>query len=164
MSIIVRAATAPDQTAIIALARGERVKPIGLRWQNFIIAESANELIGMVQLRPQMDGCRELGTLVVRRDSRQQGVAAVLIDTLLHNQSGCIVMITSAAYAHHYRRWGFAQIDVGKAPTSVRRNYWMGCYGGKVVALFQRRPFNPLTILVRPPVITSEALVRASGT
>ena len=73
MAITIRAATANDQDGILRLARGERVKPIGLHWPNFMIAERANELVGMVQLRQHPDGSRELGTLVVRRGSRERG-------------------------------------------------------------------------------------------
>jgi amino-acid N-acetyltransferase len=149
MSITIRAATANDQDGILRLARGERVKPIGLRWPNFMIAERANELVGMVQLRQHPDGSRELGTLVVRRDSRQQGIAAMLIDALLAKENGRILMVTGTAHAHHYARWRFAPIAARLAPVSVRWNYWMGLYGGRMISLLQRRPFNRLAILDR---------------
>ena len=150
MPITIRAATANDQDAILRLARGERVKPIGLHWPNFLVAERAKELVGVVQLRLHPDGSRELGTLVVRRDSRQQGIAAMLIDALLAKQDGRILMVTSAAHAHHYGRWEFVPIAARAAPVSVRWNFWMGLYGGRLISLFRRRPFNRLAILDRP--------------
>jgi hypothetical protein len=113
------------------------------------IAERTNELVGMVQLRQHPDGSRELGTLVVRRDSREQGIAAMLIDALLAKQNGRILMVTRAAHARHYVRWNFAPI-ARLAPISVRWNYWMGLYGGRIISLLQRRPFNRLAILDRP--------------
>ena len=150
MAITIRAAVANDQDGILRLARGERVKPIGLHWPNFMIAERADELVGMVQLRQHPDGSRELGTLVVRRDSRQQGIAVMLIDALLAKQNGRILMVTGAAHARHYGRWNFAPIAARLAPASVRWNYWMGLHGGRMISLLQRRPFNRLAILDRP--------------
>jgi amino-acid N-acetyltransferase len=157
MSINIRSATANDQDAILSLARGERVKPIGLTWPNFMVAEWSNQLVGMVQLRRHSDGSRELGTLVVRRDCRNKGIAAMLIDALLVNQTGRIFMITSAAHADHYRRWGFAPIEARSAPGSICCNYWLGRYGGRIISLFQGRASNPLAILDRATPLTPPA-------
>ena len=138
MAITIRAATANDQDGILRLARGERVKPIGLHWPNFMIAERANELVGKVQLRQHPAGSRELGTLVVRRDSRQQGIAAMLIVALLPKQNDGILMVTSAAHARHYGRWNFAPI----AARSYQRSLELldGClYAGRMISLLQRQ-------------------------
>jgi N-acetylglutamate synthase-like GNAT family acetyltransferase len=150
MTFLIRPAVAADQEAILALARGERVNPNGLHWPNFVVAERDGALTGAVQLRLHRDGSRELGTLVVERMQRNQGIAARLIDALLSCHSGRILMITGRKHANHYARWGFAPITPRQAPTRVSRNYWMGTCAGYVFAALQRRARNPLVILDRP--------------
>ena len=110
MTVSIRPAVAGDQESIFALARGERVNPIGLSWPNFVVAERGGAVVGAVQLRSHRDGSRELGTLVVARPSRSQGIAAGLIDALLSRHTGRILMITGRRHADHYAHWGFAPI------------------------------------------------------
>jgi N-acetylglutamate synthase-like GNAT family acetyltransferase len=151
MTVSIRPASEHDQAQILKLARGERVKPFGLHWQNFVVAEKHHRIIGAVQLRAHRDGSYELGSLVVETASRGQGIAGRLIDKLLDGRPGRILIITGRAYADHYRRWGFAQIAPGSAPPTVRLNYWLGHVGGRIMSLIQRRAFNPLVVLDRAP-------------
>ena len=149
MTVSIRPATEQDQAQILQLARGERLKPFGLHWPNFIIAEKHRRVVGAVQLRTHGDGALELGSLVVEAASRGQGIAARLIDRRLAGITGRILMITGRAYAEHYRRWGFERIEAGSAPVSIKLNYWAGHYGGRLMSLVQRRAANPLAILDR---------------
>jgi amino-acid N-acetyltransferase len=107
MTLLIRPATAEDQPHIISLARGERIKPIGLRWPKFMIAEQDGRVIGAVQLRNHPDGSRELGSLVVAAPYRGRGVAARLLDRRLAEASGRVFVITGGVHADYYRRWGF---------------------------------------------------------
>lgn len=150
MTIAIRPATAQDQEQILALARGERVKPFGLYWPNFIVAERDHRIIGAVQLRTHRDGSYELGSLVVETQSRGQGVAARLIDMRLADKNGRILIITGQRYADHYVRWGFRRIKPSEAPPCIKWNYWMGHLGGGLISVIQRRSFNPLAVLDRP--------------
>lgn len=147
--IRVRPATERDQQAIKALVRSERLNPTGLVWTNFIVATDNGILLGAVQLRKHRDGSRELGSLVVSRPARGQGIAARLIDALLSMEQGRLHMITGAAFALHYRRWGFQLVLPHAAPASVRRNYRIGQVMG-AVRRFLRRPNTRLAILERP--------------
>jgi N-acetylglutamate synthase-like GNAT family acetyltransferase len=149
VTISIRPATADDQQKILALARGERVKPFGLHWQNFIVAETDKRLVGAVQIRTHRDGSLELGSLVVETASRGQGIAARLIERLLADRPQRVLMITGRKYADHYVRWGFKPIAPALAPPCIRLNYWLGHFGGRVMSLFQRRAFNPLAVLDR---------------
>ena len=149
MMVSIRSATENDQAQILALARGERLKPYGLRWPNFVVAEQDGRIIGAVQLRSHRDGSRELGSLVVEAAARGQGIAARLIEERLAGIDGRVLMITSRRYADHYRRWGFERITAGAAPPFIRLNYWLGHVGGRIVSVFQRRAFNPLVVLDR---------------
>src|SRR5215213_1325674 len=104
MTVSIRPATEHDQPQILALARGERVKPFGLNWPNFVVAEQAGRLVGAVQLRKHSDGSLELGSLMVAATLRGQGIAARMIDARLDGATGRILMITGRRYADHYRR------------------------------------------------------------
>lgn len=150
MTTTIRPATEGDQQHILALARGERLKPFGLHWPNFIVAEHDGRIIGAVQLRSHWDGSRELGSLVVEATSRGQGIAARLIDRCLANTPGRVLIITGRRFADHYRRWGFEPIAPNVAPPSIRLHYWMGHLGGRIFSILQRRAFNPLAVLDRP--------------
>jgi N-acetylglutamate synthase-like GNAT family acetyltransferase len=149
MTVSIRPATANDQSQILALARGERVKPFGLNWPNFIVAEKDRRIIGAVQLRSHRDGSYEIGSLVVEASSRGQGIAARLIDRRLAGATGRILIITGQRFAEHYQRFGFARIAPGQAPPCIQLNYWLGHIGGRIVSIFQRRAFNPLAVLER---------------
>jgi amino-acid N-acetyltransferase len=149
MTVFVRPAVAADQDSILALTRGERVNPTGLHWRRFFVAERDGALVGAVQMRLHRDGARELGTLVVVPQARNQGVAARLIGALLSRNRGRVLMVTGRKHAQHYARWGFAPIRPCQAPRGVSRNYWMGTCGGYLFALLQRRARNPLVILDR---------------
>jgi N-acetylglutamate synthase-like GNAT family acetyltransferase len=149
MTVSIRPATENDQAQILALARGERIKPFGLDWPNFVVAEQSGRLVGAVQLRSHRDGSLELGSLVVASVLRKQGIAARLIDRRLEGVTGRVLMITSRRYAEHYSRWGFARIVPAAAPSSICLHYWMGHLGGRVMSILQWRAFNPLAVLDR---------------
>jgi N-acetylglutamate synthase-like GNAT family acetyltransferase len=153
MTVLVRPAVAGDQEPILALTRGERVNPMGLHWPSFFVAERNGTLIGAVQMRLHRDGARELGTLVVSPQARNQGIAARLISGLLSRSRGHVFMVTGRKHAAHYARWGFAPIKPSQAPCGVSRNYWMGTCGGYLFAALERRPRNPLVILDRPGLL-----------
>ena len=110
MTVSIRQASAGDQEAILALARGERVNPVGLHWPNFVVAEQEGTLVGAVQIKFHRDGAREIGSLIVARHLRNQGLAAMLIDGRLADHGGRMLAVTGRKYAEHYARWGFAPI------------------------------------------------------
>ena len=149
MTLLIRRATAEDQPQIHSLARGEKIKPIGLDWPKVMVAESDGKIIGAVQLRNHPDGSRELGSLVVAAEFRGRGVAAQLIDRRLADASGRVLVITGGAHADYYGRWGFRRISPNAAPLFVCLNYWMGYLGGGLFALLRRRTVNHLAVLER---------------
>ena len=149
MTLLIRPATAEDQPRIISLARGERIKPIGLHWPRFMVAEQDGKIIGAVQLREHPDGSRELGSLVVAAPFRGRGVAARLIDRRLADARGRVLVITGGVHADYYRRWGFRRIKPSTAPLFVRLNYWLGYLGGGLIAKLRGRAVNHLALFER---------------
>lgn len=133
--VVLRRAEPADEPAIQRLARGERVNPNGLHWLNFIVAVDGRGLAGAAQLRPHPGGLRELGSLMVRRDVRGRQIATRLIDALMQDRTGRVLMVTGAAHAPHYGRWGFRPIQPWTAPPSIRRNYLLGQVLGALHAL-----------------------------
>jgi amino-acid N-acetyltransferase len=146
--LLVRRAVALDQLAITLLVHGERLNPHGLGWANFVVAAMGNTVVGAVQMRQHPDGSSELGSLVVSRAHRGQGLAGRLISALLTRHPGTVHVITRHANAEHYRPWGFAVIAACDAPRSVRRNRLLGQMASVLALLRGRRP-RQLVILRR---------------
>jgi|SoiMethySBSTD1v2_1073268.scaffolds.fasta_scaffold196777_2 N-acetylglutamate synthase-like GNAT family acetyltransferase len=148
MKITIRTASEYDQEAITALVRSERLNPSDLDWRRFLVATDARGLAGTVQLRNHFDGSLELGSLVVRPDTRSRGVAARLIDALMLFARGRVYMITGARFAAHYAHWGFAPVEPTHAPSGIQRNYFLGRLAGIASRVIGRTP-NPLAVLAR---------------
>ena len=136
MTVSIRPATEHDQAQILALARGERVKPFGLHWPNFVVAEQERRIVGAVQLRKHGDGSLELGSLMVATPCAT-GHRRALIDRRLEGVTGRVLMITGRRYADHYRRWGFVRIaPAPRHPASACTTGWA------ISAAASCRPFN----------------------
>ena len=149
----IRRAREPDEHAITTLVRSERLNPLDLDWRRFVLAVDPSGIVGAVQLRMHDNDSRELGSLVVRRDARGRGIAARLIDTLLAPVATRVWMITGAAFAAHYARWGFRRIEPSAAPAGVRRNYYLGRIIGGTLSLVSGRASKVLAVLHREPPI-----------
>ena len=154
---VTRRALAADEPAIQRLVRSERLNPHHLHFRNFVVAMAGDELIGASQIRRHRDGSLELGSVVVARAWRGQGISAALIDRLLYDEQGAVHAITRKRHAHHYARWGFAPVSARQAPAAIRRNYRIGSVIGGTMAVFQRRQINWLTILRRPALAALRA-------
>lgn len=155
-----RRATEHDQRAIRALVRGERLNPTGTNWPNFMVAAMAGRIVGAAQIRRHSDGSRELGSLVVARDLRGQGIVSRLIDALLADEREPVWMITPASHAGIYARWGFREIEPSAAPVRVRFNWRLGSLA-RIVSFVRRLPRRRLVILERLPVERRKAAVKA---
>jgi GNAT superfamily N-acetyltransferase len=88
------------------MVHAERLNRNGLDWRRFVVATDGHGLLGAVQLRLHVDQSHELGSLVVRKDVRGRGNASRLIDAILARVATRVLLITGAAFAAHYRRWG----------------------------------------------------------
>ena len=150
VTVLVRRATAQDQPHIVSLARGEKLKPTGLDWPRFIVADDGGRIVGAVQLRSHPDGSKELGSLVVTPAFRGRGIAARLIEKRLADANGRVLIITGAVHEDYYRRWGFRRIKPSAAPPFVCANYWLGYLGGGLISLLRGRTVNHLAVFERP--------------
>ena len=115
-----RPAQAEDQTTIRALVRQERLDPTSLHWRNFLVAEDAGgRIVGIGQVKP-LPGARELGSLVVVPEYRQQGVGAALIQTLWAREKGPLYLLTRDRRVPYYQKFGFRPIGWRDAPWAIR--------------------------------------------
>jgi amino-acid N-acetyltransferase len=149
-AVKIRRATPLDQPAIRAMVHAERLNPSDLRWPNFMVAVTEDRIVGAVQIRRHADGSHELGSLVVARELRGQGIAKRLIEALLQAEPGPVWMITADGFARACARWDFRPIDPRSAPVRVRRNWRIGSLA-RILSLIMRRPMRRLVILERLP-------------
>ncbi|WP_119270544.1 GNAT family N-acetyltransferase [Taklimakanibacter deserti] len=147
-AIVIRKAQSQEGKAIRALVLTERMRPIDLKPENFLVAVKDEEIIGTVQMRRHPDGTRELGSLVVAPPWRRQGIATRLIDELLKDERQSVYMITARAHWAGFARWGFARVSRGSVPKSIRLHHFIGSLGS-IVSLLKRRSMRRLVILKR---------------
>ena len=116
----IRPAQTEDQATIRALVRQERLDPTSLDWRNFLVAEEAGgRVVGIGQVKP-LPGARELGSLVVIPDTRQQGVGAALIHALVAREKGSLYLLTRDHRVPYYQKFGFRPIGWRDAPWAIR--------------------------------------------
>lgn len=147
-TIVIRKARLEEDKAIRALVLRERMRPIDLKPENFLLAVKGDEIIGTVQMRRHPDGSRELGSLVVAPAWRRQGIAIRLVNELLKGQGQNVYAITARAHGAHYARWGFERVAARSVPRSIRLHHFLGSLGS-IVSLFKRRSVRRLVILKR---------------
>src|SRR5204862_2227628 len=79
--VSIRPATEADRPTILKIVRDEQLDPTKLNWQNFLLAEVDRHIVGIGQIRQHADS-RELGSLAVLPEYRNQGIAGQLIGAL----------------------------------------------------------------------------------
>ena len=67
----IRPARADEQSIIRLMIQHEHLDPFNVHWQNFLVAESNEGIIGIAQIKPYPGG-RELGSLVVVPEHRRR--------------------------------------------------------------------------------------------
>jgi N-acetylglutamate synthase-like GNAT family acetyltransferase len=117
-----RPATHKDTISIRKLVRAERLNPISLDWQRFVVAiSSAGELIGCGQVKPHQrcDGSTafELASIVVKPSWRGKRIAQALIKHLLTQYDPPIYLTCRASLGAFYERVGFLPARTAKLPT-----------------------------------------------
>jgi len=122
-SYITRPALLDDAHSIRSLIRAVRINPIGLDWRRFIVAvDREGYLVGCGQVKPHRDGSRELASIAVREDWRQQGVARAIILLLLAQHPPPLYLTCRSRLGQFYARFGFQVVlDEKRMPPYFRR-------------------------------------------
>ena len=134
-----RPARAQDQPTIRALVRQEWLDPTSLDWRNFLVAEGeGGRVIGIGQVKP-LPGARELGSLVVVPEYREQGVGAALIHALMAGEKGPLYLLCGDHRVPYYQKFGFQVIGWRDAPWPIRAKLLLPLafrlFGVRVVAM-----------------------------
>lgn len=120
--IKLRAAVEADFPAIRALIRQTGINPTGLDWRRFLVAESpAGAFIGCGQLKPHSDGSLELASLAVVPAWRGQGVARLIIQTLMERAPRPLYLTCRGSLGPFYEKFGFRRLERDEMPPYFRR-------------------------------------------
>ena len=138
----IRPARAAEQPLIRSMIRHEHLDPLNVHWQNFSVAENAQGIIGIAQIKPYPGG-RELGSLVVLPDHRRSGVGAALIRALLAREAGPLVLFCLSFREPYYTQFEFRRVGMSELPAAFRFKYAVGWF-------FTRFLKHKLIVMARP--------------
>ena len=124
------------------MIRAERLDPFNVHWENFIVAELDERIVGIGQVKP-FPNARELGSLAVVADQRRCGVGAALINALLSRERGQLVLFCLAFRERYYAKFGFRRAALRDLPSSLKLKY---IFGSAFTFLFRQR----LITMIRP--------------
>jgi N-acetylglutamate synthase-like GNAT family acetyltransferase len=122
-----RAATREDRNAIRELVLNGRINPSGLDWRRFVVAVSeSGEIIGCGQIKPHVDGCRELASIAVAPTWRGKGVARAIIERLLAQSDDQmpnthLYLMCRSGLRPLYEKFGFRPIQEAEMPPYFKR-------------------------------------------
>jgi amino-acid N-acetyltransferase len=126
MSVTVRPAAETEQPQIRALIQQARLNPRNLHWQNFTIAESEGQIVGLRQVKTHTQGTREVASGYVLPEYRHQGISARLMEQVLDREKGNLYLMCDQKWASYYRRFGFEQAASRELPSDFGRQYRIG--------------------------------------
>ncbi|MEB3358750.1 MAG: GNAT family N-acetyltransferase [Synechococcales bacterium] len=120
---VLRQARKPDAWSIRFLVLSAFLDPTQLRWQNFWVIECRGRVVACGQLRSFPDA-QELGSLVVARPWRGQGLGTALTQHLIHQATRPLYLeCLGDRLAYFYRQFGFQPADWSRMPPSIRRKF-----------------------------------------
>ena len=128
----IRAAGAGDEGTIKALIRHEHLDPLNVHWQNFVVAEEAGHIIGIGQIKPYRSG-RELGSLAVVPDRRQNGVGGAIIRTLIEREQGPLLLFCLSFREPYYAKFGFRRCGIRDLPGWFKVKYAIGTLVSRLI-------------------------------
>jgi amino-acid N-acetyltransferase len=118
--IVLRPALQEDQRVITQLIHTERLNPLDLNWQRFIVAEEDRCTVGVIQARMHPDGSRELASLVVVPSHRQRGIASMLVGAVQEQWGAPLYLTCVHTREPLYNRYGFTRCPRHKMPPLLR--------------------------------------------
>ena len=143
--IVLRPAAAADQKRITAMIREANINPMGLKWQNFILAvdDATGEIVGTGQIKTHGDGSRELASIATLPAYQRRGIAHQIIERLLalHGSASTLYLTCRPPLGRFYEQFGFRTIGLDKMPPHFRRIK-------RVTGLFERLARAGVMLLV----------------
>jgi N-acetylglutamate synthase-like GNAT family acetyltransferase len=126
MAFALRQANEQDERTIKALVRASNINPLGIHWQRFIVAEDADRIVGIGQVKVHGDGSRELASIATVPDRQREGIATAVIEALLASDAGTssspLYLTCRAPTRPFYERFGFHTVEqLADMPPYFRR-------------------------------------------
>ncbi len=122
--IALRCAKAADEPLIRGLVRSNNLNPLSVHWERFTLATrgEGGPVVGIGQIKIHGDGSRELASIAVVPEARGQGIARLLIEHLLADETGDVWLTCRPELRAFYRPFGFVDVeDPGSLPPYFRR-------------------------------------------
>jgi amino-acid N-acetyltransferase len=127
-----RRATADDQETIKRMVYAAGLDRSSLHWSHFIVAELPGDgIVGIGQIRPYRN-CPELGSLVVLKRYRNQGIASQIVRALLASRPAPIYLECADYNLPYYLRFGFYEIPWYRAPFPLSLKSGLGALASKL--------------------------------
>jgi N-acetylglutamate synthase-like GNAT family acetyltransferase len=126
MAIIIRPARQEDQETIVSFVRQAKLNPRHLHWQNFLLAELDNQIVGIRQVKTHRQGTREVASGFVLPDYRRQGISARLMNELLAREREPLYTMVNEKRAPYYAAFGFRQEAINRLPLDFLPEYLLG--------------------------------------
>jgi len=138
----IRPAQSHEEKIIKTMIRSERLDPLNVHWQNFLVAAENGRIVGIGQVKPYRSG-RELGSLVVVPDRRQTGVGGAIIQALIAREDGPLLLFCLAFREPFYSKFGFRRAGLAELPGEFKLKYALGTlftrlFGYRVIVM--KRP------------------------
>ncbi|MFN8527744.1 MAG: GNAT family N-acetyltransferase [Anaerolineae bacterium] len=120
MSVSIRPARESEAGTIKGMIFKEGLDPTTLQWENFLVAEQNGQIIGLGQVK-RYGGLQEIGSLVVKKEHRGQGIAAQLIAALEATADRPLYLSCVEKMRPYYERFGYREIPIEETPRAFRR-------------------------------------------
>ncbi len=130
-----RSATAADIGAIRRLVLSAFLDPTQLRWQQFWVVEQSGAVMACGQLR-QFEGAQELGSVVVEKALRGQGIGSAVIEHLIAQATQPLYLeCVGKGRSQFYTRFGFEGVDWKDLPPSLKGKFGVGAIAHQFLRL-----------------------------
>lgn len=138
MALTIRPARQEDQETIVSYVHQAKINPRNLHWQNFLVAEEDDKIIGIRQVKTHAQGTREVASGFVLPEYRRQGISARLMNELLTRETGPLYTMVSEKRTPYYEQFGFRRVDVSELPADFRKEYRLGRIVTSLMSLFRK--------------------------
>ncbi len=132
---ILRKATFKDILSIRWLVFKAKLDPTQLKWQQFSVIESDNNIIACGQLR-NFKEAQEFGSLVVAKNWRNRGLGTAIAQHLIEQASQPLYLeCLGKKLVNYYTKFGFKSIDFQDLPSSIKSKFKLSQLGKKILGI-----------------------------
>jgi N-acetylglutamate synthase-like GNAT family acetyltransferase len=121
--VTIRPAVQADAATIKRIVRSAGIKPFGLSWDRFMVAEYHGEIVATGQLKPHKDGTVELASIATIPTYQHKGIASRLVHALLERAPTTLYLECESRNEGFYARFGFHALTPDQMPPDLGREY-----------------------------------------